>query len=56
VRSAPTPDETFVLWYELGNLYEGAANDARRAFEWGFAVVCVSTALVLLSAHLFGTL
>ena len=45
-----------MLWYELGNLYEGAANDARRAFEWGFAVVCVSTALVLLSAHLFGTL
>src|SRR5919202_465818 len=55
VRSSPTPDETFVLWYELGNLYEGAANDARRAFEWGFAVVCVSAALVLLSAPLFGT-
>ncbi len=34
MRSSPTPDETFVLWYELGNLYEGAANDARRAFEW----------------------
>jgi hypothetical protein len=55
VRSSPTSDETFVLWYELGNLYEEAANDARRAFEWGFAVVCVSAALVLLSAPLFGT-
>src|ERR671932_1954922 len=55
VRSSPTSDETFVLWYELGNLYEETANDARRAFEWGFAVVCLTAALVLLSAPLFGT-
>jgi hypothetical protein len=55
VRSSPTPEEIFVLWYEVGNLYERAGDDARRAFEWGFAVVCVSAALVLLSAPLFGT-
>jgi hypothetical protein len=55
VRSPSTPDEIFVLWYELGNLYERAGDDARRTFEWGFAVVCVSAALVLLSAPLLDT-
>src|SRR5919202_283245 len=55
MRSSPTPDEIFVLWYELGNLYERAGDDARRVFEWGFAVVCISAALVLLSAPLLGT-
>ncbi|MBV9453029.1 MAG: hypothetical protein JOZ19_02720 [Rubrobacter sp.] len=55
MRSSLTPDEVFVLWYQLGNLYKRAGNDARRAFEWGFAVVCVSAALVLVSAPLFGT-
>ena len=55
MRSSPTPDETFALWYELGSVYARAREDARRAFEWGFAVVCVSAALVLLSAPLFGT-
>ena len=44
-----------MLWYQLGNLYERAGNDARRAFEWGFAVVCISAALVLVCAPLFGT-
>ncbi len=55
MRSSPTSDETFVLWYELGSLYAGARDDARRASMWGFTVVCVTAALVLLSAPLFGT-
>jgi hypothetical protein len=55
VRSSPTPDEIFGLWYELGRLYAGAGEDARRASMQGFAVACVTAALVLLSAPLFGT-
>jgi len=43
------------LWYELGELYTRTGEDTRRAFMWGFAVVCVIGALVLLSAPLFGT-
>ncbi len=55
MRSSPTSDETFVLWYELGSLYAGTRDDARRASMRGFTVVCVTAALVLLSAPLFGT-
>lgn len=57
MRPSPTPDdEVFGLWYELGELYGRAGEDVRRAFTRGFAVVCVTAALVLLSAPLFGTL
>jgi hypothetical protein len=56
VRAHPTPeDEILMLWYELGELYSRAGDDARRASMRGFAVVCVTAALVLLSAPLFGT-
>ncbi|MDP8952839.1 MAG: hypothetical protein M3N18_11510 [Actinomycetota bacterium] len=56
MRPSPTPeDETFELWYELGELYARAREDARRAWMRGFAVVCLVAALVLLSAPLFGT-
>jgi hypothetical protein len=56
VRSHPTPDgEVFGLWYELGELYTRVREDARRASMLGFAVVCVTAALVLVSAPLFGT-
>ena len=56
MRSYPTPDgDTLGLWYELGELYTRTGEDTRRAFMWGFAVVCVIGALVLLSAPLFGT-
>ena len=54
--SRPTPDaEILVLWYELGKLYARTAEDARRACMGGFAAVCATAALVLLSALLFGT-
>ncbi len=53
--SATSHDETFGLWYELGELYARAVGDARRASTRGFTVVCVTAALVLLSAPLFGT-
>ena len=43
------------LWYELGELYARAGEDARRASMRGFAIFCVAAALVLLSAPLFGT-
>ena len=50
-----TPDdEVLALWYELGRLYAGAGG-GHRATKLGFTVVCVSGALVLLSAPLFGT-
>ncbi len=56
MRSSSTPDgEISRLWYELGGLYARAGEDARRASMQGFAVVCVTAALVLLSAPLFGT-
>ena len=56
MRSHPTPNsETSGLWYELGELYARAGQDARKASMQGFAVVCVTAALVLLSAPLFGT-
>ena len=56
MRPSPTPeDETFEMWYELGELFARAREDARRAWMWGFAVVCGVAALVLLSAPLFGT-
>lgn len=47
-------DEVLALWYELGRLYAGAGG-GYRATKLGFTVVCVSGALVLLSAPLFGT-
>ncbi|HZC18857.1 MAG TPA: hypothetical protein VE225_04035, partial [Rubrobacteraceae bacterium] len=51
-----TPDgDALGLWYELGTLYARAGEDGRRAFMWGFTLVCVTGALVLLSAPLFGT-
>ena len=43
------------FWYELGGLYAKAAESGRRARALGFTVVCVTAALVLLSAPLFGT-
>jgi hypothetical protein len=56
VHPSPTPDdETFALWYELGELYARAKDDARHASMRGFAIVCLTAALVLLSAPLFGT-
>ena len=56
MRPSPTPDdETFGLWYELGELYGRAGEDVRRACMRGFAIVCVVAALVLLSALLLGT-
>jgi hypothetical protein len=56
VRPSPTADdETLGLWYELGELYARAGEDARRSSMRGFAVFCVAAALVLLSAPLFGT-
>jgi hypothetical protein len=56
VRSLSTSnDEILGLWYELGRLYVVAGEDARRAFTHGVVVVCVTAALVLLSAPLFGT-
>lgn len=56
MSSRPTPDaEICGLWYELGNLYAAAGEDARRASMRGFAVVCVVAAMVLLSAPIFGT-
>jgi hypothetical protein len=43
------------LWYELGGLYARTEEDARRASMQGFAVFCMTAALVLLSAPLFST-
>jgi hypothetical protein len=48
-------EEALALWYELGRLYAGAAGGGQRAMKFGFTVVCVVGALVLLSAPLFGT-
>ena len=48
-------DKTLNLWYGLGELYAGTREDGRRASALGFAVVCASAALVLLSAPIFGT-
>jgi hypothetical protein len=57
VQPSPTPNgETFRLWYELGELYASTAEDIRRASMGGFAVVCATAALVLLSALFFGTM
>ena len=51
-----TPDEeSLALWYALGRLYSGAGGGGHRAAKLGFTVVCVTGALVLLSAPLFGT-
>ncbi len=51
-----TPDEeSLALWYALGRLYSGAWGGGHRAAKLGFTVVCVTGALVLLSAPLFGT-
>ncbi len=56
MNSTPTPgDEILPLWYELGQLYAGAAGAVRRATMDGFAVACLVGASVLLSAPLFGT-
>ncbi len=56
MRRSPTlDDDTLGLWYELGGLYAVAGEDAWRASIWGFAVVCGTAALVLLSAPFFGT-
>jgi hypothetical protein len=55
VRPSPTPNDAFVLWYELGGLYAAAGEHARRAALGGFVVAFVAAALVLLSAPLFGT-
>jgi hypothetical protein len=56
VRPYPTPGgEVLELWYELGELYGRAREEARRASMRGFAVVCVVAALVLLSALFVGT-
>jgi hypothetical protein len=56
VRPSPTPvGDVLGLWYELGKLYAAAGADDRRASMRGFAVVCSTGALVLLSAPLFGT-
>ena len=52
---SPTAGDALPLWYELGGLYEAAGDDARRAYMYGFVVVCGTAALVLLSAPLFGT-
>ena len=58
VQPQRTPDrdeEILSLWYELGRLYSETAGGGQRATKLGFTVVCVSGALVLLSAPLFGT-
>jgi hypothetical protein len=56
VHHGRTPDdEVLALWYELARLYAGAGGGGHRATKLGFTVVCVSGALVLLSAPLFGT-
>lgn len=56
MRPSPTPaGDLLGLWYELGKLYAAAGEDGRRASMRGFAVVCGTAALVLLSAPLFGT-
>ena len=55
MRPSPTPTDALPLWYELGELYAAAREDTRRASMSGFAIVCISAALVLLSAALFGT-
>ena len=55
-RTSPTPDqETLALWYELGRLYSEVAVGGQRATKLGFTVVCITGALVLLSAPVFGT-
>ena len=43
------------MWHELGMLYARAGEDGRRASMRGFVVLCVTAALVLLSAPAFGT-
>ena len=56
MRAYPTSDgEIPNLWYELGSLCARAGEDTRRASMQGFVVFCVTAALVLLSAPLFGT-
>ena len=56
MRPGRTSDEeTLALWYALGRLYSGVAGGGYRAAKLGFTVVCVTGALVLLSAPLFGT-
>ena len=56
MRPSPTPDDgTSRLWYELGESYARAGEDARKASFLGFVVAFVAAAGVLLSALLFGT-
>jgi hypothetical protein len=54
-RTPDDAEEALALWYELGRLYSGAAGSGQRAVKLGFTAVCVTGALVLLSAPLFGT-
>lgn len=50
-----TPDGVSGLWQEVGGLYTRAAILRSRATAVGFVALCVTGALVLLSAPLFGT-
>ena len=55
-RTSTVPDEkTLALWYELGRLYSESGGGTQRATKLGFTVVCITGALVLLSAPVFGT-
>src|SRR5919107_2684299 len=48
-------EENLALWYEMGRLYAESGGGAQRATKLGFASVCATGALVLLSAPVFGT-
>src|ERR671912_2097382 len=55
-RTPDTRDEkNLTLWYEMGRLYAESGGGAQRATKLGFASVCATGALVLLSAPVFGT-